>query len=134
MYLLSNTLPDLSFSGSFYISIAPSILLSLCGNSLIGWPEVGLNSTPLLLLIVKSPTYTSSYSLGFTSNRPNHSVRSVTGNILTPVFTIASAGVIGTSAIVLITVLGSVELYLTLYLFINISISACTTSDTPSLL
>ena len=36
------------------------------------------------------------------------------GNKFIPVFTIASAGVIGTSAIVFIIVLGSVELYLTL--------------------
>ena len=51
--------------------------------------------------------------------------------MFTPVLTIASAGVIGTSAIVLIIVLGSVELYFTLYLFIRISIRALITSDTP---
>jgi hypothetical protein len=52
--------------------------------------------------------------------------------MFTPVLTIASAGVIGTSATVFMTVLGSVELYLTLYLFNNISSSALITSETPS--
>jgi hypothetical protein len=54
--------------------------------------------------------------------------------MFTPTLTIASAGVIGISAIVLIIVLGSLELYLTLNLFNRIYIRAAITSDTPSLL
>ena len=97
----------------------------------MGCLEDGLKSTFPLLSINNSPTYTSSYSLGLLSSCPSLSERSVTGNILTPGFMIASEGVIGISAIVLIIVLGSVELYLILYLFRNISIRALITSDTP---
>src|SRR5574344_164588 len=129
MYLLAkDLLVYLYILGRSNISLEPIILLSLCGNSLIGFSLVGLYSTIPCLFITNSPVYTSSYSVGLLSSCDSLSVRSVTGNILTPVLTTASAGVIGTSAIVVIIVLGSVELYLTLFLFSSIYTKAKITS------
>src|SRR5574343_920766 len=55
IYLFGNTSPSLFFSGIWNISIHPSILLSLWGNSLIGNFEVGEKATLPSLSSMRSP-------------------------------------------------------------------------------